>query len=75
MNPSPKEKAVELVEKHYWVFGDGYLGGQHIQNALLEVDGIREVLDKLLETGLNNDFSILAEKAYQIEVNQEIEKL
>jgi hypothetical protein len=35
---TPLEKARELVEKYYWIFGDGYLGQQHIQCALIEVD-------------------------------------
>ena len=41
---SPKEKAEEIVDKHYWLFGDGYLGYQHIQHALLEV---AEILDSI----------------------------
>jgi hypothetical protein len=37
---TPKEKAEELVDKYYWIFGDGYLGKQHIQCALIAVDVI-----------------------------------
>jgi hypothetical protein len=37
---TPLEKARELVEKYYWIFGDGYLGQQHIQCALIAVDEI-----------------------------------
>lgn len=32
-----EDKANEIVDKHYFLFGDGYLGTQHIQHALLEV--------------------------------------
>ena len=35
-----KEKAEELVDRYYLVFGDGYLGDQHIQCALIAVDEI-----------------------------------
>ena len=35
-----KEKAEEIVYNHYWLFGDGYLGSQHIQHALIAVDEI-----------------------------------
>jgi hypothetical protein len=37
---TPKEKANELVDRYYWTFGDGYLGEQHIQCALIAVDEI-----------------------------------
>jgi hypothetical protein len=39
---TPKEKADQLVERYYWTFGDGYLGEQHIQCALIAVDEIIE---------------------------------
>lgn len=35
---TPKDKAKELVDRYYWTFGDGYLGEQHIQCALIAVD-------------------------------------
>jgi hypothetical protein len=35
---TPKEKAQELVDRFYWAFGDGYLGSQHIQCAMMAVD-------------------------------------
>ena len=35
---TPREKAEEIIDKHYWLFGDGYLGHQHIQHALIVVD-------------------------------------
>ena len=38
MNSS--EKALEIIDKHYWLFGDGYLGKQHILHAAVEVKGI-----------------------------------
>ena len=47
--PTPKEKAEELVEKYYWTFGDGYLGEQHIQCALIAVDEIINDLKESLE--------------------------
>jgi hypothetical protein len=37
---TPKEKAQDLVDRYYWTFGDGYLGEQHIQCALIAVDEI-----------------------------------
>jgi hypothetical protein len=37
---SAKETAFKVAEKHYWLFGDGYLGKQHIQHALIEVESI-----------------------------------
>jgi hypothetical protein len=37
---TPKEKAEDLVDRYYWTFGDGYLGEQHIQCALIAVDEI-----------------------------------
>ena len=46
MELTPKEKANELIEKYYWTFGDGYLGEQHIQCALIAVDEmIKEMTD------------------------------
>ena len=39
---TPKEKALDLVDRYYWTFGDGYLGEQHIQCALIAVDEILE---------------------------------
>lgn len=35
-----KEKAENLVDRYFWVFGDGYLDDQHIQCALIAVDEI-----------------------------------
>ena len=42
-----QEKATKIIDKHYWLFGDGYLGKQHIQHALLEVDEILIALEYL----------------------------
>jgi len=39
---TPQEKAKELVDRYYWTFGDGYLGEQHIQCALIAVNEIIE---------------------------------
>jgi hypothetical protein len=65
---TPKEKAIELVDKYYWTFGDGYLGEQHIQCALIAVQEIIKALRKdLPEIGLG--------KGYWASVKQEIEKL
>ncbi len=61
---TPKEKAEELVDKYYWTFGDGYLGSQHIQCALITVDEI------LKEESIG---SLLID--WWKEVKQEIEKL
>ena len=60
---TPKEKADELVDKYYWTFGDGYLGIQHIQCALIAVD-------ELILDAYNNYYH-----NYWQEVKQEIEKL
>jgi hypothetical protein len=61
---TPQEKAKELIEKYYWTFGDGYLGEQHIQCALIAVD---EILS--LDSGDSID------KNFWQQVKQEIEKL
>jgi hypothetical protein len=44
---TPLEKARKLVEKYYWIFGDGYLGQQHIQCALIAVDEIIQVFKNI----------------------------
>lgn len=41
---TPKEKAQDLVERFYWTFGDGYMGEQHIQCALIAVDEIMKAV-------------------------------
>ena len=33
-----KEEAERLVDKYYWIFGDGYLGNQHILCAIADCD-------------------------------------
>jgi hypothetical protein len=63
---TPKEKAIELVDKYYWTFGDGYLGEQHIQCALIAID-------EVLQYSKAHGFIGLTE--YYEEVKQEIEKL
>jgi hypothetical protein len=65
---TPKEKARELVEKYYWIFGDGYLGQQHIQCALIAVD---EIENLMYESGNTPEFT----KKYWQQVKQEIENL
>jgi hypothetical protein len=64
---TPKDKARELVEKYYWTFGDGYLGQQHIQCALIAVDEIIKAMDNVM---LPNPF-----KQYWNKVKQEIQAL
>lgn len=39
---TPQEEAIQIADKHYWLFGDGYLGNQHIQHALIQVEDILE---------------------------------
>ena len=68
---TPKEKAKELVDRYYWVFGDGYLGDQNIQCALIAVDEIINEYDRYLHSCNTNDLAI----KYWQEVKQEIEKL
>jgi hypothetical protein len=63
---TPKEKAIELVDKYYWTFGDGYLGEQHIQCALIAID-------EVLQYSKAHGFIGLTE--YYEEVKQEVEKL
>lgn len=50
---TPKEKAEELVDRYYWVFGDGYLGGMHIQCALIAQ---KMLLLKLKELNIEDYF-------------------
>jgi len=70
-----KEKAIELADKYYWTFGDGYLGKQHIQCALIAVDEIIkqwEIIDVYLANGngqLNQNLE------YWYTVKKEIELL
>ena len=64
-----KEKAQDLVDRYYWIFGDGYLGERHIQCALIAVDEIL-LQWEYIDTYLYN----LSGKYWQ-EVKQEIEKL
>jgi len=66
---TPKEKADQLVERYYWTFGDGYLGEQHIQCALIAVDQILASHYKVL-SGVNT-----STYEYWNKVKQEIEKL
>jgi hypothetical protein len=65
---TPLEKARKLVEKYYWIFGDGYLGQQHIQCALIAVD---EIENLMYESGNTPEFT----KKYWQEVKKEIENL
>jgi hypothetical protein len=64
---TPKEKAQDLVDKFYWVFGDGYLGSYHKQCALIAVD---EIL--ILITAI--DGTEYWQQYYE-QVKKEIEKL
>ena len=61
---TPKEKAQDLVDRYYWTFGDGYLGEQHIQCALIAVDEI-----------VKNGIYSFEDNRYWEEVKLEIEKL
>jgi hypothetical protein len=61
---TPKEKAKDLVDRYYWTFGDGYLGEQHIQCALIAVD---EMIKELERCFIHNE--------YWQEVKTEIEAL
>jgi primosomal protein N'' len=67
---TPKEKAIELVDKYYWIFGDGYLGEQHIQCALIAVEEVRWFHERLFHLTKGSLFD-----KYLNEVKQEIEKL
>jgi hypothetical protein len=67
---TPKEKAQDLVDRYYWTFGDGYLGEQHIQCALIAVD---EIIAQI-EPSVSMDVISARIKFWQ-EVKQEIEKL
>ncbi|MFZ4800051.1 MAG: hypothetical protein ACOYMA_21355 [Bacteroidia bacterium] len=81
---TPKEKAIELVEKYYWIFGDGYLGHQHKQCALIAVDEIIDAYPHSYEiqkekTKNNEDITIIANVksniGYWQKVKEEIEKI
>jgi hypothetical protein len=75
---TPKEKAEELVDRYYWTFGDGYLGEQHIQCALIAVDELikfgmfvkQPILDKSNKVKPNN-----SQIEYWKQVKKEIELL
>ncbi len=67
---TPKEKAEDLVDRYYWTFGDGYLGEQHIQCALIAVD---EIIASNPIAFDEDDNCI--EKNWWKEVKTEIEKL
>lgn len=66
-----KQKADELVDRFYWTFGDGYLGEQHIQLALITVD---EMIKQLPFTDLNTYIGKWCEQQRQFlnEVKSEI---
>jgi hypothetical protein len=66
---TPLEKARKLVEKYYWIFGDGYLGQQHIQCALIAVD---EIIQVFWDTHNEDNLKIYS---YYQQVKQEIENL
>lgn len=72
-----KEKAKDLVDRYYWVFGDGYLGDQHIQCALIAVDEminmckLYHIHNIVIDTKIYTELSI----SYWQEVKQEIIKL
>lgn len=40
-----KQEADRVVEKYYWIFGDGYLGNQHF---LIAIQDRQSVLDSVL---------------------------
>ena len=73
MELTPKEKANELIEKYYWTFGDGYLGEQHIQCALIAVDEmIKEMTDLYKSHNSIDNFNRLN---FWFEVKREINNL
>lgn len=82
---TPKEKAEDLVDTYYWVFGDGYLGNLHIQCALIAVDEILESEPRCPsdvdwdDCGGTHQYYYEAQREealnYWQEVKQEIEKL
>ena len=69
---TPKEKAEDLVDRYYWTFGDGYLGEQHIECALIAVDEILNNNNKI--PGLLTQDTMHNTWFWQ-EVKKEIEKL
>ena len=68
---TPKEKAKDLVDRYYWTFGDGYLGEQHIQCALIAVDYI--ITSNPHSNPFNTD--VYSTMSYWQEVKKEIELL
>jgi len=69
---TPQEKAKELVYRCYWVFGDGYLGDQHIQCALIAVDEILSI-DVLIDE--DTWVSKTSYLEFWKEVKKELEKI
>jgi hypothetical protein len=80
---TPKEKALDLIDRYYWTFGDGYLGQQHIQCALIAVNElINEVynISHQYTAVYNNEtkfynYTDSKELKFWKEVKHEIEKL
>ncbi len=60
-----QEQAIEIAEKHYWLFGDGYLGTQHIQHALIQVEGIINVCSE-------DESAIITQLQYWQQVKNEL---
>ena len=70
---TPQEKAKELVDRYYWTFGDGYLGEQHIQCALIAVDEILNNNNKI--PGNVSGLHTIENTYYWQEVKIEIKKI
>ena len=75
---TPKEKALELIQKYNLVVLDTALGGSNQrvkQCALIAVDEILNELDELLELPEQQQDSVYGSWLYYKEVKHEIENL
>lgn len=59
-----KQEADRIVEKYYWIFGDGYLGNQHILIAIQDRKSVLEAMTELL-----NSLQMSSKFAIQLRIN------
>lgn len=71
---TPKDKAQELVDRYYFLYGDGYLGSMHKQCALIAVDELIKEQEIWKKT-VKNNIGFEEKTTYWQQVKQEIENL
>jgi hypothetical protein len=47
ISESNKQEAEKVVDKYYWIFGDGYLGNQHILISIQDRQSVLEEFKKV----------------------------